>query len=38
MPRLTDLILECLKYTEREAMEKKRVIVVVIHGGGLEEK
>ena len=38
MPRLTDLIPECLKYTEREATEKIHVVVIVIHGGGLEEK
>jgi len=38
MPRLTDLISKCLKYTEREAMEKRRVVVVAIHGGGIEEK
>jgi len=38
MPRLTDLISKCLKYTEREAVEKRRVVVVAIHGGGIEEK
>ena len=34
MPRLTYLIPECLEYTEREATEKRRVVVVAIHGEG----
>jgi hypothetical protein len=38
MPRLTYLIAKLLKYMERKAVEKRRVVVVVTHGGGMEEK
>ena len=38
MPWLTDLIPKRLKYTERKAVEKRRVVIVVIHGGGMEKK
>ena len=34
MPRFIDLITECLKDTEREVLQKRRVVNVVVHGGG----
>ena len=34
MPRFIDLITECLKDAKREVLQKRRVVNVVVHGGG----
>jgi hypothetical protein len=38
MPRFIDLITECLKDAEREVLQKRRVVDVMVHGGGFKKR
>jgi len=38
MPRFIDLITKCLKDAEREVLQKRRVVNVMVHGGGFKKR